>query len=77
MPPKDTTETFTVSIPSYLIEEMDLLCVKRDLNRSAFVKRALKKYIALHHADSDLFWTYLDECRMKSLENSHSEKQEL
>lgn len=61
-----TTEGITVSIPSYIIEEMDEICRRKDFNRSGFVTRALKQYIAKYHSDSSLFWDYLAIARTKS-----------
>jgi metal-responsive CopG/Arc/MetJ family transcriptional regulator len=61
-----TTESVSVSIPSFIIEEMDEICARRDFTRSNFVVRALKQYIAKYHSDSNLFWDYLAMARDES-----------
>jgi len=49
------TESFSVSLPGWLLESMDMVCEKRDFNRSSFIRRAVKKYI-LMQIDSPKLW---------------------
>ena len=65
MAKQNTTEGITISVPQYILDEVDEICSRTDINRSSFFVRAAKKYIAVHHADSPIFWDYLSRCREK------------
>jgi metal-responsive CopG/Arc/MetJ family transcriptional regulator len=44
----NTTESVSVSLPSNLIQLMDMLAGKLDVSRSDFVKKAIKAFISLN-----------------------------
>ena len=64
---KPTTENISISVPSYILEEIDEICSRVDINRSSFFTRAAKKFIAVHHSDSRIFW----ECLAMKRENGN------
>lgn len=49
------TETISVSLPTWLIDLLDEVCVRKDFSRSCFTKRAIKQYI-LHQIDDPDLW---------------------
>lgn len=53
-----STETTSISIPTWLIELVDEYAVRSDLTRSAFIARSIRKYLLLKY-DSPKLWTIL------------------
>jgi len=49
------TETLSISLPTWMIEMLDEICLNKDFSRSSFIKRSIKRYI-LHHCDSPQLW---------------------
>ncbi len=49
------SETLSISLPTWLIEMLDEVCLNKDFTRSCFIKRAIKRYI-LHQCDSPDLW---------------------
>lgn len=49
------SETISISLPSWMIDLLDQVCLHKDFSRSCFIKRALKRYI-LHQCDSLSLW---------------------
>jgi hypothetical protein len=60
-----TTETTSISIPSWLIELVDDYCAKTDMSRSAFIVRALRKYFLLKFDDPTL-WNHIYNQKSKT-----------
>ena len=57
MPPiPKNNEGITVSIPAFLCELVDKCCIEHDINRSQFVVRAIKLYLAHILAKKNSFW---------------------
>jgi len=40
-----TTESISISVPSWLVEEIDAYCELHDYTRSKFMTRAVRKYL--------------------------------
>ena len=55
MPNGETTESISVSLPGWLIDELDSARERLDLTRSDFMRRAVRKYILLEK-DCPEFW---------------------
>lgn len=50
-----TTESVSVSLPTWLLEVLDEMCAQHDFTRSSFIKRATRKYI-LSKSDNPNLW---------------------
>lgn len=55
-----TTETISISMPSWLLELIDIQCQKTDLPRSALITRAVRKYL-LTQSDNPTIWKEIYE----------------
>lgn len=53
-----STETTSISIPTWLIELVDDYVGQSDLTRSAFIARSIRKYLLLKY-DSPKLWAVL------------------
>ena len=68
-------ENMTVSMPLDLLELVDDLCSKKDLNRSQVVLRALKTYLAIDYArNGSLISTLSAELTESNLSNNKNNK---
>jgi metal-responsive CopG/Arc/MetJ family transcriptional regulator len=54
--PTNGKEGITVSLDSDLIDTVDFLCGRRDINRSHAVKEALKIWCAVQFSSNHRFW---------------------
>jgi len=63
MPLPKTTENISISIPSWLLEEVDIYCDHNDFTRSKFVSRAIRKYLLLKTDSMDLWEQIYNEKR--------------
>ena len=61
------TETVTVSMPGWLIEEIDDAAKRFDQSRSDFIRRGVRKYLLLIK-DSPEFWEDYRKNKKKSLD---------
>jgi len=59
-----STESFSVSMPGWLVEELDIICEEMELNRSSFIGQAVRKYILINR-DNLKFWDELYQKRQK------------
>jgi metal-responsive CopG/Arc/MetJ family transcriptional regulator len=50
-----TTETTSISLPTWLLELIDRYAKRADMNRSQFIVRAVRKYLLLKY-DSPALW---------------------
>ena len=63
----NTTENFSVSMPTWLIEVVDIICKQRDYTRSSFITRCVRKNIWAISADDPKLWQKLyDHYRKES-----------
>ena len=63
------TISFTLTIPANLNKIVDYYCERKDFNKSNFIRRAVKKYIAQRQADNYEFWEGLYD----EIQNSENE----
>ena len=61
-----TTESFSISMPTWLVEELDHICEEIESNRSSFICSAVRKHI-LAQLDTLKLWDELYQRRRKSL----------
>jgi len=50
-----STESVSISLPTWLLQILDEVCEEKDFNRSTFAKRAIKKYL-LYHVECPTLW---------------------
>lgn len=53
---KEATENISITIPIFLKEIIDYLCITEDLNRTQFITRAIKSYVCHKKAFDLRFW---------------------
>jgi len=53
---KEPTENISITVPIFLKEIIDYLCLLEDLNRTQFVTRAIKSYVCQMKAKDLSFW---------------------
>ena len=63
------TETVTVSMPGWLIEEIDDAAKRFDQSRSDFIRRGVRKYLLLIK-DSPEFWEQYRKNKRESLDKN-------
>ena len=65
-----TSQTVSMSLPEWLVEEMDAVCATKDISRSSFCKKAIKKMLLSDELENAQYW----ERRYYASQNLHNEK---
>jgi predicted transcriptional regulator len=56
------SDNISITIQSSLLARLDRYAVRKDLNRSQIIGRAVRRFLAAELADDPAFWELYDKC---------------